>query len=147
MLKTVLTFGALAGVMMLASTANAAELQVKMQNQGAQGVMVFEPATARLKVGDSIRFVPTNPGHNVESIPGMAPAGAAPVKGVINREVVVKLTQPGVYGFKCAPHWVMGMVFVAKVGDAKPTPAAEAAAAAAPTMAKKRLAMALAAIR
>jgi pseudoazurin len=150
MLKPALAIGALAVAVALASASasDAAELRVKMQNQGAQGVMVFEPATARLKVGDTLRFVPTDPGHNVESIREIAPPGAEPVKGAIGKEVVVKLAKPGVYGFKCVPHWAMGMVFVAKVGDGKLTPAAEtAAASSAPPMARKRLAAAFAAIR
>lgn len=148
MLKSVLFAGALVGVMAMAGAAGAAELQVKMQNQGAQGMMVFEPSTAKVKVGDTIRFIPTDPGHNVETIPGMWPAGVAPVKGVIGKEVVVKVAKSGVYGFKCTPHWVMGMTFVAKVGDGKPNAAeAEAAIATAPTMAKKRLTADFAAIK
>lgn len=148
MLKSVLALGAIAGVITFANVAGAAELKVKMLNRGAQGVMVFEPASAKLKVGDTVRFIPTDPGHNVESIPGMAPPGVAPLKGGLNKEVVVTLSKSGVYGFKCLPHWGMGMVFVAKVGDGKPNAAAaEAAAATAPGIAKKRLAAAFAGIR
>lgn len=148
MLKSILAVGALAGVVALAGAAGAAELQVKMLNQGAQGMMVFEPSTAKLKPGDTIRFIPTDPGHNVESIKEMLPPGAELVKGQIGKEVVVKLPKPGVYGFKCAPHWGFGMTFVAKVGDGKPNAeAAAAAAAAAPGMAKKRLAADMAALK
>lgn len=119
-----------------------------MLNQGAQGMMVFEPSTAKLKPGDTIRFVPTDPGHNVESIKEILPAGAEPVKGPIGKEVVVKFTKPGYYGFKCMPHWGFGMTFIAKVGDGKPNAeAAAAAVAAAPGMAKKRLTADLAALK
>lgn len=148
MRKSVLLAGVVASALVLAGSASATELQVRMRNQGAQGAMVFEPATAKLKVGDTIRFVPTDPGHNAETIPELAPAGTAPVKGAIGKEVLVKLTKAGVYGFKCMPHWAMGMVFVAKVGDAKLDPAtADTALAKAPPMAKKRLAAAFAAIK
>lgn len=144
MLKSVV-LAAVVGVTVLAGAASAAELQVRMRNQGAQGMMVFEPSTAKLKVGDTIRFVPADPGHNAESIPELWPAGVAPTKGVIGKEVVVKLTKPGVYGFKCMPHWSMGMVFVAKVGDAKLNPATDnALIAKAPPLTKKRLAAAFA---
>lgn len=140
MLKSILAVGALAGVVALAGQAGATELQVKMLNQGSQGMMVFEPATAKLKVGDTVRFVPTDPGHNVESIKEMLPPGAELVKGALGKEVLVKLTKPGYYGFKCMPHWGFGMTFVAKVGDGKSNAdAAAAAAAAAPGAAKKRL--------
>lgn len=147
MFRTLMIVGAIAGVAHAAS-ASAAELTVKMRNQGAEGPMVFEPSSAKLKPGDTIRFVPTDAGHNVESIPGLAPAGVPPVKGVMGKEVVVKVAKPGVYGFKCLPHWGMGMVFVAKVGDAKLDPAASSAVlASAPPMTKRRLTAAFNAIR
>lgn len=147
MLKSVLVAGVV-GVVALCGTASAAELQVKMRNQGAQGPMVFEPSTAKLKVGDTIRFIPTDPGHNAESIPELLPAGAASVKGVMGKEVVVKLTKPGVYGVKCLPHWSMGMIFVARVGDALLDPATtNAVIAKAPPLTKKRLTAAFAALK
>ncbi|WP_184718694.1 pseudoazurin [Caulobacter sp.] len=148
MLKSVLALGAIAGVLTFANVAGAAELKVKMLNRGAEGMMVFEPSSAKLKPGDTIRFIPTDPGHDVASIPGMAPPGFTPVKGALNKEVVVTLAKSGVYGFKCTPHWGMGMVFVAKVGDGKPNAAAaEASVATTPGLVKKRLTAAFNAIR
>jgi pseudoazurin len=148
MIKMTVAAGVVAGVMALAGHASAAEIKVQMLDKGAQGMMVFEPASATLKPGDTVRFVPTKPGHNVETIADMLPPGATPTKGAMNQEVVVKFTKPGVYGFKCAPHWGFGMIFVAKVGDGAPNLAqAEAAIAKAPPMAKKRLTAAMAAIK
>lgn len=147
MFRTLIIAGAVA-VAAHSVSASAAELTVKMRNQGAEGPMVFEPSTAKLKPGDTLRFVPTDAGHNVESIPGLAPAGVAPVKGVMGKEVVVKVAKPGVYGFKCLPHWGMGMVFVAKVGDGKLEPAVSAQVlAAAPPMTKRRLTAAFNALK
>ncbi len=147
MFRTLIFAGAVA-VVAHAGFASAAELTVKMRNQGAEGPMVFEPSTARLKVGDTIRFIPTDPGHNAESIPELLPVGVAPVKGVMGKEVVLKLTKPGVYGVKCLPHWSMGMVFVAKVGDAKLDPATSSKVlASAPPLTKRRLTAAFNAIR
>lgn len=148
MLKTVLAAGAVAGLLAVAGQAAAAEVQVKMLDKSAQGMMAFEPASAKLKPGDTVRFVPTNPGHNAESIIGMLPPGAEVVKGPMNKELVVRFAKPGVYGFKCAPHYGFGMTFVAKVGDGGPNLAsAESAYAKAPPMAKKRLTTALAAVK
>ena len=148
MFRMTLAAGATAVALALAGQATAAEIQVKMLDRGAQGVMVFEPSGANFKVGDTVRFLPTNPGHNVETISTMLPPGATPVKGAMNQEVVVKFTKPGVYGFKCLPHWGFGMVFVAKVGDGSPNlAAAQAAAAKTPPMTKKRLAAAFAALK
>lgn len=50
-------------------SASAAEVQVKMLNKGADGAFVFEPALVKIAPGDTVRFVPTDKGHNVESIP------------------------------------------------------------------------------
>lgn len=148
MLKSALAIGALVGALALAGQASAAEVVVKMLDKGAQGSMVFEPASAKLKPGDTVRFVPTSKGHNVETILGMIPPGAEVVKGPMSKEVVVKFAKPGVYGFKCAPHWSFGMSFVAKVGDEAANAAtAEAAVAKTPPMARKRLGASFAALK
>jgi pseudoazurin len=140
---------ALAAAFALVGGAALAEtIEVQMLNRGEQGVMVFEPAFVQAQPGDVIHFVPTDPGHNAETIKDMWPAGVAEVKGVMGKEVVVKFAKTGVYGFKCMPHWTMGMTFVAKVGDGKPNAAdAEAAIAKAPPLAKKRLTAEFAAIK
>jgi pseudoazurin len=80
-------------------------------------MMVFEPAFVKLAPGDTIRFVPTDKGHNAELIKGMAPEGAATFKTVVSKEEVVTFDKPGVYGIKCAPHYVMGMIGLVVVGD------------------------------
>lgn len=148
MLKVTLVAGVVAAALAVAGQAAAAEIQVKMLDKGAKGAMVFEPSIAKLKVGDSVRFIPTNPGHSVETIATMLPPGAAPVKGAMNKEVVVKFTKAGTYGFKCPPHWGFGMTFVAKVGDGAPNfAAAEAASAKSPPMARKRFAADFAALK
>lgn len=148
MLKMTFAAGVVAAALAVAGQAAAAEIQVKMLDKGAKGIMVFEPSTAKLKPGDTVRFVPTNPGHNVETIMEMLPPGVTATKGAMGKEVVVKFAKPGVYGFKCAPHWGFGMAFVAKVGDGGPNAtAAEAAVAKAPPMAKKRLAADFAALK
>ncbi|HYF22167.1 MAG TPA: pseudoazurin [Caulobacteraceae bacterium] len=148
-MKTALIPALIAGATLaFAAQAQAAEIKVKMLNTGAQGAMVFEPAAVKLKPGDTVRFLPTTPGHNAETIASMLPPGATPVKGAMNKEVVFKFDKPGVYGIKCAPHFSMGMIFVAKVGDGQPNlAAAEAAAAKTPPLAKKRFAAAFAQVK
>lgn len=100
----------------LASGASAEEHVVRMLNQGSTGPMAFEPAIVRIAPGDSVRFVPTDPGHNAESIPRMLPAGVRPFRGGIGQEFTVTFTTPGVYGYKCLPHYAMGMVGLVIVG-------------------------------
>ncbi|MRI56069.1 pseudoazurin [Methylobacterium sp. DB1607] len=93
------------------------EVSVKMLNSGPGGMMVFDPAFVRLKPRDRIKFVPADKGHNVETIKGMAPDGADYVKSVVGQEAVVTFEREGVYGFKCSPHYMMGMVALVVVGD------------------------------
>ncbi len=100
------------------SAANAAEFEVKMLNKGEAGAMVFEPAVVNAAPGDTVRFVPTDKSHNVEAIKGMLPDGVGPFKSKPNEEFVLTVTEPGVYGIKCSPHFSMGMVALIHVGDA-----------------------------
>lgn len=108
--------------------AAAAEHEVHMLNKGSDGeVMVFEPAFLKIEPGDTVKFIPTDKSHNSESIATMIPEGAEGWKGKINEEITVTLTEPGVYGYKCTPHYPMGMIGLIQVGDE--TPNLEAATA------------------
>ncbi len=131
----------LAAVLALASplAAHAADHQVLMKNQGAGGaMMVFEPAFLQVSPGDTVHFVPTDPGHDIETIPGMLPAGAASLKGEPSKPYDVTFTTPGLYGVRCRPHYAMGMVGVVVVGG-KPANLAQAQAVVTPGMAKARM--------
>lgn len=119
----------------LASPVAAKDVQVKMLNKGAHGAMVFEPAMVKIAPGDTVTFVATDKGHNAESIAAMLPAGGTVFKGKMNQAVTVKFTKPGVYGYKCLPHYGMGMVGAVIVGSA--TNAAQAKAASHPGKAKQ----------
>jgi pseudoazurin len=107
-------------------SARAAEHEVKMLNKGAAGVMVFEPSVIKIAPGDTVHFVATDKGHNVESIDGMLPEGAQAFKSEMNKDLTVAFDKPGVYGIKCKPHYGMGMVGLVVVGE----PVNKAAAAA-----------------
>jgi pseudoazurin len=99
--------------------AEAADFEVKMLNRGEAGVMVFEPAFLQVEKGDTVTFVPTDRSHNAESLKGMTPEGAEPFKGKMNAPVTVTFGTEGVYGYKCLPHYAMGMVGVVVVGGAE----------------------------
>ncbi|KQP07307.1 MAG: pseudoazurin [Methylobacterium sp.] len=117
MTKLSLLAGTVALCAVIGTTATAAEVTVKTLNSGADGMMVFEPAFVKLAPGDSIKFAPTDKGHNAELIKGMAPEGAATFKTVVGKEEVVTFDKPGVYGIKCSPHYIMGMIGLVVVGD------------------------------
>lgn len=109
---------AAAMLMAFAAPAAAADFEVHMLNKGKDGAMVFEPAGLKVAPGDSVTFIPTDKGHNAESIKGMMPEGAAEFKGKMNEQLKVTFDQPGAYGVKCTPHVGMGMVALVVVGDA-----------------------------
>lgn len=104
----------------------AAEHQVKMLNQGTDGLMVFEPSFLKADPGDTVVFVPTDPGHDSVSV--AIPDGAEPWSGEIGQEVRVKLDKEGVYLYKCVPHLALGMVGVIQVGKPVNKEAVEEAA-------------------
>jgi len=122
------------------SAAAAAQVQVKMLNNGAGGMMVFEPAFVAIKPGDTVKFIAADKGHNAVSLPGMVPAGAAAFSGAINQEIEVKFTKPGLYAYHCIPHTGLGMVGLIEVGNASNKRALAAAALKLPGLAKKRMA-------
>ena len=94
----------------------AADHEVKMLNMGADGMMAFEPGYLDVAVGDTVKFVATDPGHNTAST--IMPGGGASWKGTIDEEVSVKMDTEGVYVYQCDPHLVMAMVGVVQVGKA-----------------------------
>ena len=92
--------------------------EVKMLNNGAEGLMVFEPAVLSINPGDSVVFKATDMSHNSASIAGMIPDGAESWTGAMSQDVTVNFTKEGVYVYQCTPHSMMAMVGVIKVGAA-----------------------------
>ncbi|WCT73201.1 pseudoazurin [Sphingomonas naphthae] len=134
---------ALAGAL-AATPALAKDYTVQMKNQGAAGMMVFEPAFVKAMPGDTIHFVPTDTSHNAETIAGMLPDGVEHTIGGMNKEMTLKVDKPGLYGIKCKPHYTMGMVALVQVGKGPSANLATAKAAKLPGLAAKRMAPLLA---
>lgn len=122
--------------MLVAGGAQAAEHEVHMLNKGEKGTMVFEPDLIQAAPGDTIRFIPTDRTHNAETVPGMLPDGAEAFKGKVNEDITVTVTEEGVYGVKCLPHYAMGMVALIVVGE--PVNVEQARALKHPGVARKR---------
>ena len=100
------------------AAAQAETYEIEMLNRGEAGAMVFEPAFVKAAPGDVIRFLPTDRGHNVESIDGMLPAGVESFRTGFDEAFEMTVEAEGVYGVKCTPHYAMGMVALIQVGDA-----------------------------
>ncbi|WP_332653942.1 pseudoazurin [Brevundimonas sp.] len=148
MFRKLLPIVCASAALIAAGQAAAAEHTVQMLNRGPGGAMVFSPAVVQARPGDTIRFVPTDPGHNAETIAGMIPAGATVQRGPMGREFVLRVTQPGVYGVKCAPHYSMGMVGLIQVGPAgSNVDAVRTAVARTPPVARRRFTEMLTRIR
>jgi len=97
---------------------SAAEIEVKMLNKDADGnKMVFEPMLIKANKGDTVTFVPTEKGHMAASMKGMLPKGIKKFKGKINKAVSIVVSEDGLYGIKCTPHFANGMVAIIAVGD------------------------------
>ena len=126
-MRKVVVLGALVAALGFAGAAGAAEVEVKMLNKGTEGVMVFEPAFVKVNPGDTVKFVAGDKGHNVESIEAMLPEGAQKFVGKMNEEITVTFDKAGVYGYKCKPHYGMGMVGMVVVGEAANLDQAKAA--------------------
>ena len=104
----------------IGGTAQAANFEVLMLNKGTDGkTMGFSPSFLQIEPGDTVTFIPVDKGHNAETILDMIPADAETWKGKINEDFSVTFTVPGLYGYKCQPHFGMGMVGLIEVGGDK----------------------------
>ncbi|GBQ11926.1 pseudoazurin [Swaminathania salitolerans] len=101
-----------------ASPANAATVDVRMLSHTKEGGRGFDPAVVHIHSGDTVHFIAADPGHNVQSIPGMIPEGAQGFSGRIGHDLNVTFTKPGLYGYKCLPHYFLGMVGLVEVDNA-----------------------------
>ena len=136
-IRTILT--TFSAITLVAFSVNAAEVEIKMLNKGSDGsIMAFEPAFVKIAVGDSIHFISVDKSHNAESIASMTPEGATPFAGKTNEEIVVKFDKSGVYGYRCKPHYPMGMVGLIVVGKPTNEDAAKAATSSMPSFAKNK---------
>lgn len=98
------------------SSAFAKDWQVQMLSYGEKGPMVFEPDFIQAQVGDTVTFLPTQPGHHVAS--ALTPDQQKAWSSKLNETYTVELTEEGVNLYYCPPHLMMGMVGVIQVGEA-----------------------------
>ena len=94
----------------------AAEIKVEMLNKRDDGqIMVYSEDISKINIGDTITWVPTTKGHNVEFLAG--PDGwEIPKKSKMNQEYSYKFEIPGIYFYQCTPHRGVGMIALVVVG-------------------------------
>ena len=96
--------------------ANSKEVVIEMLNKRDDGEkMVYSQDIANIDVGDTIKWISTSKGHNVEFLAGPNGADLGSKSG-LNKEVVMTFDKPGVYIYVCTPHKVMGMIALVVVG-------------------------------
>ena len=139
-MRSLWTLGAFLLSLSLAHAAAAAEVVVEMLNRdkATNTTNVFKPALTKVSKGDTVKWVATNPGHNVAFVAGGVPTGVALFTSGFTKEIKYKFDRPGLYLYKCTPHLGLGMVGLVVVANDKSNLAAVKAAYV-PPLAKKRL--------
>ena len=95
----------------LGSEAWAKDLFIDMTTDDAFSVRV-----AHIEVGQTITWLPSAKGHNVEFAEG--PSGVElPPKSKLSKEVSAKFIETGVYMYWCKPHKDTGMLGLIVVGS------------------------------
>ena len=103
---------ALAALIPTASLAD--DTIIEMLNKDANGnKMVYSKEIAKIDVGDTVKWVPTSKGHNVEIIES---PNNMKFKSKNNKEAKITFDTPGIYYYWCTPHKGMGMIGLVVVG-------------------------------
>ena len=106
---------ALVATMLLSTPALAADITIEMLNKAPEGKQrnIYSEEIARVNVGDTITWLPTNKGHNIEMV---ASPNNMKLKSKNNKEVQITFKEPGIYYYWCTPHKGMGMIGLVVVG-------------------------------
>ena len=101
------------------SVSIAADEKIEMLNKQGKESMVYSKKVVRINSGDTVNWVATTKGHNVEFIKGGVPEGVEKFKSKFNEDVQYKFSVPGIYAYWCTPHKSMGMIGFVIVDDNK----------------------------
>ena len=100
--------------LLVSSPVIASEITVEMLNKDANGNrMVFSQEVLEVATGSTVKWVPTDKGHNVEII---ASPNDMKFKSKNGKEASVTFETPGIYYYWCTPHKGMGMIGLVVVG-------------------------------
>ena len=100
--------------MLLSSPVIAADMSIEMLNKDSNGnKMIFSEEIAKIEVGDTITWLPTSKGHNVEMV--SSPNGMK-FRSKNSKKASISFDTPGIYYYWCTPHKGMGMIGLVVVG-------------------------------
>ena len=99
----------------LSTPSFAAEVTIEMLNKDADGnKMVYSQEVVKIEVGDTVTWLPSSKGHNVEMI---SSPNKMKFKSKNGKEAKITFDTPGVYYYWCTPHKGMGMIGLVVVGN------------------------------
>ena len=89
---------------------------VQMLNKDADGNrMVYSTEIVEIGIGQTVKWIPTDKGHNVEF--KEMPKGVKKFKSKVNKDAEYNFKIPGIYLYICTPHIAMGMIGLVVVGN------------------------------
>lgn len=106
----------LIGIMLLTLNLFAKTYEVKMLNSKGTQSMIFDPSHLNIKIGDKVKFVPTDAGHNSQSI--FIPEKATSWKSENGEEFTITFDREGIFIYECNNHKLMGMLGIIQVDKA-----------------------------
>ena len=99
----------------LSTPSFAAEVAIEMLNKDANGnKMVFSQEVVKIEGGDTVTWLPSSKGHNVEMI---SSPNKMKFKSKNSKEAKITFDTPGIYYYWCTPHKGMGMIGLVVVGN------------------------------
>ena len=92
----------------LSTPSFAADVAIEMLNKDADGnKMVFSEEVVKVEIGDTVTWLPSSKGHNVEMI---SSPNKMKFKSKNGKEAKITFETPGIYYYLCTPHKGMGMI-------------------------------------
>ena len=100
-----------------ANSISAATFEVEMLNRLGKESMVYSQSVVNIQPGDTVKWLATTKGHNVQFL--TVPEGVGSFRSKLNVDTEYTFTIPGIYLYQCTPHKNMGMIAVVVVGGNK----------------------------
>ena len=99
------------------NTLSAATFEVEMLNRLGKESMVYSQSVVNIQSGDTVKWLATTKGHNVQFL--SVPEGVGTFRSKLNVDTEYTFTVPGIYLYQCTPHKNMGMIAVVVVDGNK----------------------------
>tara|TARA_B000000477_G_scaffold115322_1_gene112291 strand:- start:513 stop:938 length:426 start_codon:yes stop_codon:yes gene_type:complete len=100
-----------------ANTLSAATFEIEMLNRLGKESMVYSQSVVNIQSGDTVKWLATTKGHNVQFL--SVPEGVGTFRSKLNVDTEYTFTVPGIYLYQCTPHKNMGMIAVVVVDGNK----------------------------